>query len=59
MPSWAEEEIAVAVQALFEANPDPAPRVYDWATLTADLRALPPSYRSGAYPSTWDLLARR
>jgi hypothetical protein len=55
VPSWAEEGIAVAVQALFEANPDPAPRVYDWARLAADLRALPPSYRSGAYPSTSDL----
>ena len=55
VPSWAEEGIAVAVQALFEANPDPAPRAYDWATLAADLRALPPSYRSGTYPSTSDL----
>jgi hypothetical protein len=55
VPSWAEEGIAVAVQALFEANPDPAPRAYDWATLAADLRALPRSYRSGAYPSTSDL----
>jgi hypothetical protein len=55
VPSWAEEGVAVAAQALFEANPDPAPRAYDWATLAADLRALPPSYRSGTYPSTSDL----
>jgi hypothetical protein len=55
VPSWAEEGIAIAVQALFEANPDPAPRAYDWATLAADLRGLPRSYRSGAYPSTSDL----
>jgi hypothetical protein len=55
VPSWTEEGIAVAVQALFQANPDPAPSTYDWAPLTADLRGLPRGYRSGTYPSTSDL----
>jgi hypothetical protein len=51
VPSWTEQGLAVAVQALFETNPDPVPRRYSFATLTAGLRALPRSYRSGAYPS--------
>jgi hypothetical protein len=51
VPSWTEQGLAVAVQALFEANPDPVPRTYSFATLTAGLRALPRSYRSGSYPS--------
>jgi hypothetical protein len=55
VPSWTEEGLAVAVQALFEANPDPAPRSYNWAVLTAELRHLPPGYRSGVYPSTAQL----
>jgi hypothetical protein len=55
VPSWTEEGLAVAVQALFEADPNPAPRQYNWATLTAALRALPPGYRSGSYPSTAQL----
>jgi hypothetical protein len=57
VPSWTEEGLAVAAQSLFEANPDPVPAKgnYDWATLTAGLRALPRSYRSGVYPSTQQL----
>jgi hypothetical protein len=55
VPSWTEQGLAVAVQTLFEANPDPAPSAYSFATLTADLRGLPRSYRSGTYPSTQDL----
>ena len=55
VPSWTEEGIAVAVQALFEANPNPVPPAYSFATLTAGLRALPRSYRSGAYPSSAQL----
>jgi hypothetical protein len=55
VPSWTEEGLAVAVQSLFEANPDPVPHSYNWATLTAALRALPRSYRSGSYPSTQQL----
>jgi len=55
VPSWTEEGLAVAVQSLFEANPDPVPRAYSFATLTAHLRGLPRSYRSGSYPSTQQL----
>jgi len=55
VPSWTEEGLAVAVQALFEANPDPAPRTYSFAALTAALRKLPRSYRSGVYPTTSEL----
>jgi hypothetical protein len=55
VPSWAIEGFGVVAQALFEANPNPASDVYNFALLTADLRGLPRSYRSGAYPSTSDL----
>jgi hypothetical protein len=55
VPSWAIEGIGVVAQSLFEANPNPASHVYNFATLTAELRRLPRSYRSGAYPSTSDL----
>jgi hypothetical protein len=55
--SWTEEGLAVAVQSLFEANPNPVITRgrYNFATLTAELRALPASYRSGSYPSTAQL----
>jgi hypothetical protein len=53
--SWTEEGIAVAVQSLFEANPNPVPRAYDFSVLTAKLRALPGSYRAGSYPTTAQL----
>jgi hypothetical protein len=55
VPSWTEEGFAVAVQSLFEANPDPVPRTYSFATLTAGLRALPRGYRNGTYPSSQQL----
>ena len=55
VPSWTEQGLAVAVQSLFEANPDPVPRRYSFATLTAELRALPRGYRSGTYPSSAQL----
>jgi len=53
--SWTQVGLAVAAQSLFEANPDPVPGKYDWATLTAQLRGLPHSYRSGALPSDQQL----
>jgi hypothetical protein len=55
VPSWPVEGLAVAAESLFEANPDPVPAVYDWGTLTGELRALPRSYRSGTYPTSADL----
>jgi hypothetical protein len=55
VPSWTEEGLAVAVESLFEANPDPTPTAYNWGILTAELRALPRGYRSGIYPSSADL----
>jgi hypothetical protein len=54
--SWTEEGLAVAVQSVFEADPNPTPRGrYNFGTLTAKLHALPPSYRSGQLPSTAQL----
>jgi hypothetical protein len=54
--SWTEEGFAVAVQSLFEDNPTPLTRGrYTFATLTAKLRGLPSSYRSGRLPSTAQL----
>jgi hypothetical protein len=55
VPSWTEEGFAVVVQSLFESNPNPVPAAYSLATLTAALRRLPASYRSGIYPSTQQL----
>jgi len=55
VPSWAEEGFAVAVQALYEENPDPTPSVDRFPVLTVALRNLPKSYRSGVYPSTAQL----
>jgi hypothetical protein len=55
VPSWTEEGFAVVVQSLFESNPNPVPAAYSLATLTAALRRLPASYRSGVYPSSQQL----
>jgi hypothetical protein len=57
VPSWTEEGFAVAVQSMFESNPNPVITRgrYDFSTLTAELRRLPPSYRSGSYPTTAQL----
>jgi hypothetical protein len=55
VPSWPQEGFAVMVQALFEGNPDPTLNRYNWSVLLADLRSLPTSYRSGAYPSSAQL----
>jgi hypothetical protein len=50
VPSWPQEGLAVAVQDLFEANTNPAPARYDFSALTAVLRSLPASYKTGALP---------
>jgi hypothetical protein len=55
VPAWPQEGLAVAVQYLFESNPNPALPMYSMAKLTAALRALPPSYRSGSYPTSQQL----
>jgi hypothetical protein len=54
--SWTEQGLAVAVQSMFEDNPTPLTRGrYTFATLTAKLRGLPSSYRTGQLPSTAQL----
>ena len=55
VPSWPEEGFAVMVQALFEGNPNPDLNHYNWSVLLDGLRSLPPSYRSGVYPSSAQL----
>jgi hypothetical protein len=55
VPSWTQEGLAVATQSLYESNPNPVPATYSFASLSAELRALPPSYRSGVYPTSQDL----
>ena len=52
VPSWPQEGLAVAVQDLFEANTNPAPARYDFSALTAVLRSLPASYKTGALPTS-------
>jgi hypothetical protein len=54
-PSWTEEGFAVAVQSLFEANPDLQPGHFSFKVLTAELHRLPRSYRSGILPTTRQL----
>ena len=44
------------MQDLFEANTNPAPAKYDFSSLTAVLRGLPASYKTGALPSSWQQL---
>jgi hypothetical protein len=56
-PSWPQEGLAVAVQSLFETNPNPTPHAYSFAKLTAELRALPRSYLSGKYPTSQQLFS--
>jgi hypothetical protein len=54
--SWTEEGFAVAVQSIFEDYPTGLPRGrLSFATLSAKLRGLPSSYRSGHLPSTAEL----
>ena len=54
--SWTEEGLAIAVQSMYEANPNPLPNGrYDFSKLTAALHALPASYRSGQLPTTAQL----
>jgi hypothetical protein len=55
VPSWPQEGFAVMVQALFEGNPNPDLNHYNWSVLLDGLRSLPPSYRSGVYPSAAQL----
>jgi hypothetical protein len=56
VPSWPQEGLAVAVQYLFESNPNPVPiGRYSFAALDAALRALPRSYLSGNYPTSQQL----
>jgi hypothetical protein len=56
LSSWSQEGLAVAVQFLFESNPDPLPRdQYSFKVLTGELRGLPRSYRRGTLPSTQQL----
>ena len=52
VPSWSEEGFAVAVQSLYDANTNPAPASYDFSKLTAALQSLPPSYKTGAVPTS-------
>jgi hypothetical protein len=52
VPAWAEEGIAVAVQDLYLADPDPAPPAYQFGVLNSALASLPASYRNGRLPST-------
>jgi hypothetical protein len=55
VPAWPQEGFAVMVQYLFESNPNPALPMYSLKKLTAALRALPPSYRNGSYPTSQQL----
>jgi hypothetical protein len=57
LQQWTLQGIADAVQGLYAANPDPTPARYNFSALTAGLRALPASYRSGRLPSDKQLFS--
>jgi hypothetical protein len=51
VPAWTLRGIADAVQGLYQANKNPTPGRYDFAVLTAGIRALPAKYRHGQLPT--------
>jgi hypothetical protein len=55
VPSWAVEGLAVAVNFLFEGNPNPAPPTYTFSVLDGGLKALPATFRDGTLPSRQQL----
>ena len=55
LPQWTLQGIADAVQGLYAANPNPVLTHYNFSALTAELRALPASYRSGQLPTSKQL----
>ena len=55
VPSWAVEGFAVAVQAAYDSNTNPAPDEYSFKALNDALKALPASYKTGDVPTTKEL----
>ena len=55
VPSWAVEGFAVAVQALYEGNTNPAPDSYSFKALNEGLTSLPASYLTGDLPTSAEL----
>jgi hypothetical protein len=52
---WALEGIGIMAQYLYEGNPNPAPKAYNFAPLMSTLRHLPRSYRTGHVPTSLEL----
>lgn len=54
-PAWAVEGFAVAVEAAYYSNTNPAPDSYSFKALNDSLKALPASYKAGAVPTAAEL----
>ena len=54
-PAWAIEGFAVAFEAAYESNTNPAPDSYSFKALTDALRQLPASYKTGDVPTAAEL----
>jgi hypothetical protein len=55
VPSWAVEGFAVAMEAAYDSNTNPAPDSYSFKALNDALKALPASYKNGDVPTTKEL----
>jgi hypothetical protein len=53
--AWMLQGLADAVQGLYQANPNPTLKHYDFSALTAEIRALPARYRKGQLPTAGQL----
>jgi hypothetical protein len=54
-PAWAVEGFAVALEAAYYSNTNPAPDEYSFKSLNDPLKALPASYKTGAVPTDAEL----
>ncbi len=54
-PSWAEEGFAVALEAAYYSDTNPAPTTYSFKALNDQLNELPASYKTGHLPTSAQL----
>ena len=54
-PAWAVEGFAVAMEAAYDGNTNPAPDEYSFKALNDAVKALPASYKNGDVPTAAEL----
>jgi hypothetical protein len=57
VPSWALEGFAVAVEAAYDSDTNPAPDHYSFKALNDPLKALPARYKNGSLPTASELFS--